>query len=183
MWSRDRTEIGRRMMLLLGQFLVLIICISALNYAYHMNINPDRQVIASYVKTECFLLSKKLTTKDRFVHLYRADFRISYTVDNVQYTKWVSGNGLDNSFTRHAVEQENILSQFEDGGTYPCWYNPDDPGSVVLLVRKNWTSTFPLIVPTVIFVFVFYYFIKSVDRLRRLTLARRSRNAHKRKLK
>lgn len=139
-------------------------CVAYADYVYFSNIKPDKLVKSTFKKTDCFLLSKKLTSKGHVLHQYRADFRVSYTVNNVQYTRWVSGNGLDDAFAHSPTEQEEALAQFADGGTYPCWYDPENHGLVVLVLRHNWTSTFPVMLPAVIFILTFYYFCKGVKR-------------------
>lgn len=122
---------------------------------------PDKEAKESFEQAQCFLISKKLSTKGHFFLRYRADFLISYNVNGVQYSRWVSGNGLNRGFVRNEIEQEEHLSQFEVGGTYPCWYSPDLPQRVILIFRNNWFSIFPFMLPATIFIFTFYYFIKK----------------------
>lgn len=165
MVSKEHLSMRKSVFLLIGQLCVLLACLAYVFFTYSFNINPDKQVKQSFLHTDCFLLSKKLSSKGHILRQYRADFRVSYTVNNVQYTRWVSGNGLDNSFMHDATEQEEVLSQFDDGGSYPCWYNPTDPEEVVLVMRKNWTSTFPLMLPAVIFILAFYFFVKNILRM------------------
>lgn len=162
MWSRDLTQTGSRITLLIGQFIVLLMCLSYINYVYTGNILPDKQAKETFKQTSCFLVSKKLSNKGRFFHSYRSDFLVSYNVNGVQYSRWVSGNGLDISFAHNQIEQEDILSQFDVGGTYPCYYNPDNPQIAILVLRHTWMSTFPLMLPSVIFVIVLYYFFKNL---------------------
>jgi hypothetical protein len=154
-------------LILIAQCIILFICVAYIFEGYYVNINPDKKVKETFKQTDCFLLSKKLVTKGHVISQYRADFRVSYTVNNAQYTKWVSGNGLDSSFTYDNTEQENMLSRFENGATYPCWYNPEDHGQVVLVMRKNWTATYSLMVPSVIFIIIAYYFSKGIMRFYR----------------
>jgi hypothetical protein len=93
---------------------------------------------------------------------YRADFRVSYSVHGVQYNKWVSGNGLDYSYIHDKDTQEDILSQFQEGGSYPCWYNPDNTAQIVLVMRHSWSSTFPLMIPSAIAMLMLYYFFQTL---------------------
>jgi hypothetical protein len=127
-----------------------------------MNIIPDKEANESYQQTRCFLISKKLMAKGHLIQRYRADFLISYNANGVQYNRWVSGNGLDRSLTKNESEQEDILSQFEVGGTYTCWFNPDSPHQVMLLPRHDWYSIFPLLVPAVVSIITLYYFLKTL---------------------
>jgi hypothetical protein len=142
----------------------MFVCIASIRYGCYVNIDPDKKVRETFKLTDCFLLSKKLASKGHVFTQYRADFRVSYNVNNVQYTKWISGNGLDVYFTHDNQSQENILSRFDNGNTYPCWYNPEDHQQVVLVSRKNWTAIYSLIVPVIIFSVVSYFFGKGMIR-------------------
>jgi hypothetical protein len=173
MWSRDLTQTGSRLILLLGQLIVLIACISYINYIYTSNINPDKRVKEVFREVNCFLVSKKLSTHGHLIHSYRADFLISYHVNEVQYNRWVSGNGLDASFTNSEGDQEDILSQYQVGGNYTCYYDPDNPQLAILVLRHNWLSTFPLIVPSVVTIIIFYYFFKNALSLAYMMRTRR----------
>lgn len=166
MWKRGFfTQTRSRIALLVGQFIVLVGVIGYIEHVYTANILPDKQAKETYQMTDCFLIGKKLTTRGRLIHGYRAGFLISYNVNGVQYNRWVSGNGLDISLTQNAAEQENILSRFYVGGTYPCWYDPANPQLSILVMRHDWLSTFPLIVPSIVGVIAFYYFLKNLLQL------------------
>jgi hypothetical protein len=154
----------KRVLLLIGQLLVLLLCLGYVYYVYNSYVKPEKQISQIFLKTECFLLSKKLSTHSRIFHQYRADFRVSYEVNNVQYTRWVSGNGLDHSFTSDETLQEETLAQFDDGGTYPCWYDPEEPGVVVLVKQYHWTFFFSLLISGVIFIICLYYFLRTLFR-------------------
>jgi hypothetical protein len=173
--SFNTNAMKSRILSLILQGIILLLCAAYLHYGYFVNINPDKQVKETFKMTECFLLSKKLVSRGHLFTQYRAEFRVSYNVNNVQYTKWVSGNGLNDSFTQNNAEQENILSQYDNGMNYPCWYNPDDHEQVVLVLRKNWTDTYALMVPAVIFILTAYYFGKNLLSLYRAWRAKRPR--------
>jgi hypothetical protein len=150
-----------RIILFFSQLIVVLLCVLYITHIYTMNILPDKQAKETFDETRCTILSEKLEVKGRVFHRYRADFFITYTVDNKPYALWVNGNGLDISFTQNKREQEQIISLFDIGEMYPCWYNPENPSMVVLVQRHNWRSTFPLMVPSVVGVIAFYYMLKS----------------------
>lgn len=162
MWQKDFNFTENRLLLLLGQFIALLMCIGYVEYVYVSNILPDKQAQKTFLKTECVLISKKLINKDQVVSHYRADFLVSYNVKHVQYRRWVSGNGLDRSFTQDESEQEDILTQYNIGGRYTCMYDPEDPQLVMLVQRHNWLSTLPLLAPAGIGTVVFYFFMKNL---------------------
>lgn len=174
MWSRDLNQTGSRIVLLIGQFIVLIFCIAYIQHTYTANILPDKLVKETFQEISCFLISKKLSTRGHLIHTYRADFLVSYNVQGIQYNRWVSGNGLDMSFFDNDTQQEDILSQYDIGQSYTCYYDPSNPQVAILVLRHNWLSTFPLMVPSVIFILVAYFFV--VNLLQLLPRIRKSNN-------
>lgn len=170
MWSKDFWQrIEGRIVLFIGQFIVLVACLSYIAYHYNFDVLPDKLAKRKFHETNCFITSKKLSAHGSFFRTYRADFLISYNVNSVQYNRWVSGNGLDTSYTQNESEQEDILSQFDVGRMYHCWYDPDNPQLSILVPRHNWLSIFPLILPAIIGIIVLYYALKSLFKL--MTLA------------
>lgn len=159
------SQTGSRVALLTGQVIVLLLCITYIEYVYTFNILPDKEAKEAYSEASCFVISKRLNAQGQFAGRYRADFLISYNVNRVQYNRWVSGNGLDMKFSQNRVAQEKLLSRFDVGGTYPCWFNPKNPELSVLVRRHNWLSTFPLMIPSVMSVIVVYYLFKNLFEL------------------
>ncbi|OGT42583.1 MAG: hypothetical protein A3F42_01070 [Gammaproteobacteria bacterium RIFCSPHIGHO2_12_FULL_37_34] len=153
-----------RIGLLIGQFIILLSCIFYIEYFYSENIYPDKRAKEVFVQTTCALLNKKLNAQASSPnnYLYRADFLIHYSVNNIPYTHWVSGNGLNTAFTKHSAPKEEILSQFNVGNAYPCWYDPNNPSIAILVMRHYWFSTFPLILPSIIGVIVFYFLLTNL---------------------
>ena len=162
MRTRDLTKTGSQIALLIGQTILILLCIAYINYIYFTNIYPDKHVKENFEQTDCFVMSKRLASKGHLFPKYRADFRVSYNVGNAQYSKWVSGNGLDYSYTHSSSDEQAILDQFQEGTSYPCWYNPDNSAQVVLVLRHGWSSTFPLMIPSAIALLMLYYFLKTL---------------------
>ena len=76
------------------------------------------------------------TISYHFTPHYRADFLISYGVQDVQYTRWVSGNGLDNELeiTKDDLETSLIIpNRMSDKDleclSAECLINPSDAKS------------------------------------------------------
>jgi uncharacterized SAM-binding protein YcdF (DUF218 family) len=162
MWKMDFTQISTRAVILIGQFLIVVACIISVDFFYLTNIRPDKKAKESYKKTECFVISKKLSSKSRLFHTYRSDFLISYHVNGVQYNRWVSGNGLDMSYSRNAGEQGDILAQYDVGKNYTCWYDPKDMQRAMLVARHNWISVFPLMLPVAIGIISAYLMLRNL---------------------
>lgn len=161
----DKTKLknsGRKTFLFALQCFILIFCIWYIEFIYYINIYPDKFVRDRYEQTSCQIIYKTLAKRGKVFIRYRADFIVSYLAAGVQYRTEISGNGLDRSFTTDKASEENILNQFEENENYFCWYNPDMPNTVVLILRHNWSSTFPLFIPTVIALIVAYYLIQSI---------------------
>lgn len=138
---------GHRVLILLGQFLVLVFCFIYLDFVYLTNIRPDQLAKETFLQTNCFIMSKKLSTKGKFVRRYRADFLINYHANGVQYNRWVSGNGLDMSYSMNSSAEEQMLTNYDNGGNYTCWYNPGNAEMAVLVMRRNWLPVVSLIIP------------------------------------
>ncbi|EKD70121.1 MAG: hypothetical protein ACD_46C00628G0003 [uncultured bacterium] len=153
---------GRRFVLLMIQIGILLISASVIDFFYSKNIAPDKEAAERYKRTECLIINKKLSEKGHVIRRYRSDFLISYSINGVQYNRWVSGNGLDLSYSQNQRSQVVLLGQFVVGKQYPCWYDPESPQMAVLMLRHNWQSTFPLIIPAIVVVLTIYYFLKNL---------------------
>jgi len=153
--------LGYQLTIFLVQIVILIACIEYARIIYKDEVLPDKMVKDNFSQIACTVVSKKLSEKVHLVHSYRADFLISYEVNNVPYQTWVTGNGLDQDFFHQREPQETTLSQFQIGSAYTCWYDPKAPQIAVLVLRHDWISTLPLIIPTLIALIVIYYIIKG----------------------
>lgn len=180
-----KSDIGRRIGLLIGQFLALVLCISYIELTYFHHIVPDKYVEATFKPVDCVVMSKKLSVRGRFFHRYRAEFLINYNVESVQYTHWVFGNGLDPSFVSDEQAQEDRLAQYQIGQTYRCFYNPENPEVSLLVLRHNWRATFPLIIPALILLVIGYYFfangLKILKSLRAKTKNKKTKEKRRKK--
>lgn len=161
MHYKDLNKAGYRVIFMLAEFLLLLASLIYLDYLYLMKVRPDQLATQHFVRAECFIVSKKLGTKGSFNRRYRADFLISYQAKGTQYTRWVSGNGLDRSYFSNSLAQEQILSNYGDGSNNTCWYDPDNPESVYLVPREFWSYFTPFLWPTVIGVLAGILFIKN----------------------
>jgi hypothetical protein len=144
-----------------GQFLVLAFCVVYLDFIYISNIRPDQLASQNFVKTDCLIMSKKLSTTGNYVRRYRADILINYRANGVQYNRWVSGNGLDASYAFSNTNQELILSDYKNGGNYSCWYDPKNPEVALLVMRHTWYVMLPLIIPAFVGMIAFLFLLKN----------------------
>lgn len=164
MWFYMQGITGR-ILLLIGQWLVLMFCLSYIGFIYAVDILPDKNAKETFIETNCTVVNERLSMKGRVFHSYRADFLVNYSVNNRPYSHWVSGNGLNLAFTQNKAEQQALIASFVIGNNYSCWYNPDKPDIVMLVQRHSWHSTFPLVVPSIVGLIVFYYLLKNLFEL------------------
>lgn len=133
------------------QVSIIAVCIVAIAYLYYTMIYPDRQAPRRFYQVDCIIMNERLSsTGEFFITRYRADFLVSYNINQNQYSAWVSGNGLDQSYFFDRQAQQYILKQFDVGRMYPCFVNPSDPEQAFLTTRKRWTSAWLIFVPLII---------------------------------
>lgn len=142
--------------------IILVCCLYYIYVVYTGSILPGRQV-NYFQSTYCFLLEKKLSIKTDGNNqtLYRSDFYVSYKVDGMQFASWVSGNGLDLSYSKNQHAENAMLSQFNPGRNYHCWYDPANPKRVALVVRHQWSILFFLYIPVIISIMISYFLLKK----------------------
>lgn len=154
-----------RYILVIGLFLIVLCSFIYIDYTYFRLIHPDLLAKSTFKETECFVMSKKLSTKTGLWKTYRADVLVSYSVEGVQYNKWVATNGLDKTFTRDDTGEVSKLARYQVGGRLPCFYRPDSPGTVLVAFRDTWSLVSPVILPGVLGVLALLLFIKSSWRI------------------
>lgn len=154
---------NRKMFWLVGQIVVLILCVYYLQSIYFTQILPDKMAAATFKETQCKVIEKSWQVEPSWFHSYRGHFTVTYTVDGKAYQAVTSGNGLDQSFAFDLPMVQALLDQFDIGKTSPCWYDPSKPQTVILSFRKTWTSTFFLMIPLIIAIIMIYYLLRSLS--------------------
>jgi len=157
--------IGRLLLLLIGQIIILALCAAYIEFVYYTDIFPDKLVNQTYEQTRCLVVDKKLETKGKALKTYRARFVINYSANDKKQVTTVFANGRNRSFTTNRESQQAMLDRFKQGEDYPCWFNPADPTIAVLVMRNNWGNVLYLFLPTVIVLIIFYYFVRTVHQL------------------
>lgn len=157
----SRTK-NRLILTIFGQVIILIVCVSYIFYEYLLFIAAEKNVAEHFKETVCLVTNKRLLVENQF---YRADFLIHYTVNGTSYFNWVTAKGLDQSLSDYKSENA-LLSYFDIGTAYPCWYDPDDPRVAVLVLHHNWLSTFPLMIPVSISIIMCYFILSTALKLR-----------------
>lgn len=155
---------GKKSALLLGQVIVLLFCVGFMFYFTFLNLFPDKYTTTKFQSANALLLDKKMMYRNHVIPRYRADFLISYNVNNVQYNRWVSANGLDQSYHLNKNRQEHLLGKFSIGKTYPCYYNPKNPEIALLLFRYDWSPFLYVIFLLILSCVMFYYVLDNIIR-------------------
>jgi hypothetical protein len=95
-------------------------------------LRPEYRVNNEFAVTTCTILNKQLMmVQDRNGTVYRPEFHIRYWVDNKPYEAHTYN--ITGESTSGRADKEQILSRFEVGQSYPCWYDPHHPQTVVLV--------------------------------------------------
>jgi hypothetical protein len=107
---------------------------------------PEWQVNHEFVPHACKIIGKRLNEKEgEDGPLYQAEFQIEYTVNGAYKTAWTYS--INNPYSSGRESKQAILTKFSVGDSVPCWYNPSDPGQVVLVRGYSWWIYLALFVP------------------------------------
>jgi hypothetical protein len=106
-----------------------------------------------YHETQCYLLDKTVWRRGPdYKGRVRYDnwLEVSYLVNTVFYRRQVLYEyDYTAPFSSSAQEQ---LDSYKVGETYSCWYDPSDPGTVVLHRGYNYMKIIPFIVLVILLI-------------------------------
>ena len=121
----------------LSLMIFLLIGVIFTSVGYFLILRPELEVGRRFVEGRCEILgrqiieeekrsksSRKSRSRSRRMH-YRPEFHIRYEVAGreLEARTW----RIVQSSSTSKSSQEKVLSRFEVGQTYPCWYDPADP--------------------------------------------------------
>jgi hypothetical protein len=113
--------------------ILVVLGLGFLLVAYVSYLRPEARVNRDFVETTCTIVAKQLVVlQDRNGVVYRPEFQIRYRAGDDWYE--TRTYNITGESTRDRAQKEDILSRFDLGQTYPCWYDPQDP-RVAVLVR------------------------------------------------
>ncbi|MDR3476637.1 MAG: hypothetical protein P4M14_01230 [Gammaproteobacteria bacterium] len=147
---------------LVGQVIILLLAIVYLNFYYFERVLPNKRIAEDFHVATCVVTNKELVEKGGIIHRFRASFLLTYTANDQVYRSVASGNGMNHGLTTNKNGQQDILDQFNIGMTYPCWFNPENPRQIVLVQKHDWSSTLPLMIPSIIIIAMIYYIFSSI---------------------
>lgn len=107
---------------------------------------PDWRAKHKFVETTCEILERRVVEEGQPASLrYRPEFHIRYEVGGHTYQVWTYE--LPRLSTTDLPASEALISQFEVGRRYPCWYDPFDPAQAVLVREYNLFAWLLLLLP------------------------------------
>ncbi len=93
-------------------------------------IKPMMRAMFEYKPTTCTVMDNKiLQSYSGRTTSYDANFLLSYQVANQNYSHWA--RGVSDSYSLKLLS-EDALARYKIGKVYPCWYDPNEPETVVL---------------------------------------------------
>lgn len=123
---------------------LLLVGCAGTAWILHTLILQDWRVNYEFVEQRCVVLGTRLTEQaGDSGSLYRPEVKIRYTAGGRSRTQWTydvaTARDARDSYVADRAAAEAARRRFVEGETYPCWYDPRDPG-VVVLVRgyRGW---------------------------------------------
>jgi hypothetical protein len=107
---------------------------------------PEWKAQNRYVENTCLVLGKRLgESRGDDGATYRPEIHVRHSVLGRDYEAWTyDAAGV---YTSGRSSSEAILDRFAVGQKYPCWYDPEDPGRVVLKRGYTFFTWFMLGLP------------------------------------
>ncbi|MCL2304136.1 MAG: DUF3592 domain-containing protein [Planctomycetaceae bacterium] len=97
---------------------------------------PQWKMLSESVSGDCTVLETRIESREEeSATLYRPEIRIKFTAGEGTVVIWTyDADTLTQSggFSTNRKTAEKVVSQFEAGKTYTCWYHPNDPEKAVL---------------------------------------------------
>lgn len=105
---------------------------------------PEYRVNHGFAQTQCTVRDKRLARKDTPEgKLFRPEITVEYAVGGETFV--ARAYDIRQAFSPGEEEQQALVDQFEVGGVYPCWYDPGDPKTAVLV--RGYSFWFWLMLP------------------------------------
>ena len=110
---------------------ILLVCLMFLSVSLWM-LKQEWDTNHRYISTTCTVLDKKFNRHFGSKSTqYSASFYLSYQAGGVTYKQWHSASILTTSSNMLSHEMR-IFNRYITNETYPCWYDPNLPSTVVL---------------------------------------------------
>lgn len=108
---------------------------------------PEWQANQHFVRNKCVVQGKEIrkSAGPEGRPLYQPDIRISFEYQGQPYVTWAYD--INNSKFHDRTEAESIVDEFKLGHHYVCWYDPQQPQTVILVRGYSWWIWLLLLVP------------------------------------
>lgn len=138
-------KLGRRA---LGLFFAvfLLVGFASLSIILSQLTVPEWRVNHEYREASCRLLAKQAQASPADASRSRPGFQIQYEVGKQSYSRWAPYE-VTGAYSSDRKQVEDVLRQFHIGQSYPCWYDPRDPETVVLSRGYTWFAWLMLLLP------------------------------------
>lgn len=108
---------------------------------------PELRVNRDFVEQEGRLLATDLDERQTADGpSYAPRFRLQFALNGRDHRVWAQYE-INDVHTLDRARSVALLDQFTAGQNYPCWYDPSDPGRVVLRRGYTWFAWLLLLVP------------------------------------
>jgi len=111
-----------------------------------MRVIPEWRVNHQFVEHECVVLKRGIgEIQGSDGPLYRPEIKIQYQVHGETYCE--TTYDIHSAYSSGREEKQEIANRFTEGRSYPCWYDPADPRTAVLVRGYTWWIWLAFIVP------------------------------------
>ena len=112
---------------------------------------PQWQANTEFVSHRCRVLDKRLGEKESDDGtLYRPEIQIEYWINDERFVTWTYDIWIFDETGGYSVgrdDKQRIIEGYEEGRLYQCWYDPEEPGRVVLVRSTRWWLGLLFILP------------------------------------
>jgi hypothetical protein len=108
---------------------------------------PEWRVNRTFRETTCQVLGKRLLEVEQRdgTWMFRPEFHVAYEVGDETYQ--ARTYDIARAYSTDREREQRVLDQFDVNASYPCWYDPRDPSSAVLVRGYTWSTWLLLLVP------------------------------------
>ena len=118
---------------------------------------PQWKMLSESVALDCTILETRIEERtEESATLYRPEIRIKFSVGEGTVVVWTyNADTLTQSggFSTNRRAAEKIVSQFEVGKSYTCWYHPGNPEKAVLKRETSVWGWYFLAIPICLMLF------------------------------
>jgi hypothetical protein len=148
--KRGHRRTGSRLVASVGEaaFFAVMLVVGAVGIGLGIArlIVPEWRVNHGFVEHTCKILERRVEqVPSEKGTLYRPELKIEYEVQGVTYSPYTYD--IHHTVFGKQEEAQAAIDRFAGGTSGTCWYDPDDPGTAVVLRGYQWWIWPALLVP------------------------------------